>query len=52
MRPFSNDPAISFLDYYERYLIAKGQQNREMIWLCAVACPRGGHVGELALLWT
>ena len=38
MRPFSNDPAISFLDYHERYLIAKGQQNREMIWLSAVAC--------------
>jgi hypothetical protein len=34
---FSDDPASRFLDYYERYLIAKGQQNTEMIWLCAVS---------------
>src|SRR5262249_21651137 len=34
---FSDDPASRFLDYYERYLIAKGQQNAEMIWLCAVS---------------
>jgi hypothetical protein len=26
------------LDYYQRYLLAKGQQNGEMIWLCAVVC--------------
>ena len=35
---FPDDPACRFLEYYQRYLIAKGQQNREMIWLCAVAC--------------
>src|SRR5262249_24076553 len=34
---FSDDPASRFSDYYERYLIAKGQQNAEMIWLCAVS---------------
>jgi hypothetical protein len=38
MPKFSDDPAMRFLDYYERYLTAKVQQNREMIWLCAVAC--------------
>jgi len=35
---FPDDPAIRFLEYYQQYLIAKGQQNREMIWFCAVAC--------------
>ena len=35
---FPDDPASRFLEYYQRYLIAKGQPNREMIWLCAVAC--------------
>jgi hypothetical protein len=34
---FSDDPASRFLDYYERYFIAKGQQNAEMIWLCAIS---------------
>ena len=38
MPTFPDDPASRFLDYYRQYLIAKGQQNREMIWLCAVAC--------------
>ena len=38
MMKFSDDPASRFLDYYERYLIAKVQQNPEMICLCAVAC--------------
>jgi hypothetical protein len=38
MPPFPGDPASRFLDYYQRYLIAKGQQNGEMIWLCAVVC--------------
>src|SRR6516164_4128525 len=38
MPTFPDDPASRFLDYYQRYLIAKGQQNGEMIWLCAVVC--------------
>jgi hypothetical protein len=40
MPKFSDDPAMRFLDYYERYLTAKVEQNPEMIWLCAVACRR------------
>jgi hypothetical protein len=35
---FPDDPASRFLEYYQRYLIAKAQQNREMIWFCAVFC--------------
>ena len=33
-----DDPASRFLDYYQRYLTAKGRKESEMIWLCAVAC--------------
>jgi hypothetical protein len=38
MPTFPDDPASRFLDYYQRYLIAKAQQNSEMIWFCAVVC--------------
>jgi hypothetical protein len=38
MPTFRDDPASRFLEYYQQYLIAKGQQNREMIWFCTVAC--------------
>jgi hypothetical protein len=35
---FPEDPASRFLEYYQRYLIAKAKQNSEMIWFCAVFC--------------
>jgi hypothetical protein len=38
MPMFPDDPARRFLEYYRQYLIAKGRQNREMIWFCAVVC--------------
>ena len=38
MPTFPDDPASRFLEYYRQYLIAKGQQNREKIWFCAVGC--------------
>ena len=38
MPTFPDDPTRRFLEYYQQYLIANGQQNREMIWFCAVIC--------------
>ena len=37
---FPDDPASRFLDYYGQFLIAKRQNQPEMIWLNALACRK------------
>jgi hypothetical protein len=38
MPNFPNDPATRFLGHYGQYLIAKRQNEPQVIRLCAVAC--------------
>jgi hypothetical protein len=37
---FPDDPASRFLDYYGQFLIAKRQEQPQMIWLNALACRK------------
>jgi hypothetical protein len=43
MPNFPYDPASRFLDYYGQYILAKMENESEMIWLCAVACRTELH---------